>query len=151
MRNLCGNCRICCIILKIDKEFLPWRDTDKEAGVACDKLKKNGCGVYFKRPSPCKKYECFWLQLLKQKIKKPEWKPNKIGFIVNAQDRNNTYILTIKELEKDSLDFNNLTMEQDKFLKYMFSLTGKIDKEYTVMIHPFGHSKKYPLKFTSKT
>ena len=151
MKNLCGNCKVCCIALKIDSEFLSWRDTDKEAGVACDKLKKTGCGIYFKRPSPCKKYVCFWLQLSKQKIKQPEWRPNKIGFIVSTEDKNNSYIFTIKELEKDSLDFNNLSRDQDKFLKYMFNLTGKIDKEYTIMIHPFGHDKKYPLKFTPNT
>jgi uncharacterized cysteine cluster protein YcgN (CxxCxxCC family) len=148
MKNLCGNCDICCIIFRIDKKFLFWKDTDKEAGEVCDKLRKNRCSTYLKRPKPCKDYKCFWLQILKQKVKEPEWRPDKIGFVVSTEENDGTYILTVIELKKDSLNFNKLTKEQDNFLKYIFNLSGKINKNLSVMIQPFGHNKKYPLRFT---
>jgi len=36
--NLCEDCNACCTILRIDKKFLTWRDTDKNANEMCDQL-----------------------------------------------------------------------------------------------------------------
>ena len=96
MKNLCGECKVCCVALKIDAKFLSWRDTDKEAGVACDKLKKNGCVRYKNRPKPCKKYKCLWIQLLdlKKNVACPEkWRPDNLGLLVNTSIIENIFVL----------------------------------------------------------
>ena len=147
-KNLCGKCKVCCTVLKIDKEFLRWRDTDKAEGETCDKLGKVGCKCYLTRPKPCREYNCLWLQVAKQKIYKLEWRPDKLGFIVHAHDKNQTKYFMIQELERGSLDFNDLSKDQGDFLKEIFSLSQKL--QYMVLIKPFGHDKAYPLTYTPK-
>ena len=38
MRNLCGECNVCCTALRIDKSDILWKDGDKAAGQECEKL-----------------------------------------------------------------------------------------------------------------
>ena len=146
MKNLCGNCNVCCTVLKIDVEFLSWRDTDKEAGETCDKLINNRCARYKNRPKPCKRYKCLWIQLLELKKNEacPEkWRPNNLGLLVNTSNKENVFHFNITELEKGKLDFNN--SEILSFIDMIFKL-----KEHQgtsrVIIYYFGEDKGHEIK-----
>ena len=148
MKNLCGNCNICCKKYRIDKKFLSWRDTDKAAGEMCDKLINKRCVRYLNRPKPCKNFECMWLMLAKKKLSKPQWSPDKIGFVVKIGVAEGKDAHMIEELEQGSLDFANVTPEQDTFLKMILDLSHKAN--VLCLIRPFGHEKQYPLRFSIK-
>lgn len=55
----CGQCRECCIHVKVDA-------FDKPAGVHCQHLNIlqdcGACGIYENRPSECARYTCAWLE-----------------------------------------------------------------------------------------
>lgn len=140
-KNPCGKCNVCCITFRLDKKFLSWRNTDKEDGEVCDKLINKRCVRYSMRPKPCKSFICLWLALGNDN--KPEWRPDKVGFVVTMKTKNNEKLIMIKELKKDSLDFDNLNTDQDTFIKTIFNL-----KYNAILIQPFGHDKHYSLSFT---
>jgi hypothetical protein len=146
MKNLCGNCNVCCTVLRIDAEFLSWRDTDKEAGETCDKLINNRCARYKNRPKPCKRYKCLWIQLLELKKSEacPEkWRPDNLGLLVNTSNKENEFLFDIRELEKGKIDFNN--SEILSFIDMIFKL-----KEHQgtsrVILYYFGKDKGYEIK-----
>jgi len=120
--NLCEDCNACCKILRIDKKFLSWRDTDKSVNEMCDKLVNNKCNIYATRPKPCRDFKCLWLALKDSEFSNPNWIPNKIGCVVTFVENNKQHHIIIKEVEKNSLDFKNLTTEQESYLKTIFSL-----------------------------
>jgi len=156
VKNLCGECNVCCIKYRIPKEKMFWRDTDKERYEACDKLRKNQCSLYEKRPDPCKNFECLWLQLSKKGKEdfKTEWRPDRIGFVVKVEQVESKVFLTIEELEKDSANLQKLNQEQDSFIQKAFELKGKIysqlDQESLVLFRPYRSDKRYKLVFGSK-
>lgn len=149
MKNECGKCNVCCRILRIDKKFLSWRNTDKARGELCDKYVNNRCVKYLTRPNPCKKFKCFWLQLVDKRVAKPEWRPDKIGAMIKLGEIEGKPAIMIEELEKGSLDFNHLSPEQDELLR----ITNDLSKEsnYLLLIRPFGHDHQYPLRFNPDT
>ena len=70
----CGECRACCIELKIDTpEF------QKDARTLCSHHTGSGCGIYATRPKVCREFLCGWLLF-------PElgddWRPDRSGVIV---------------------------------------------------------------------
>ena len=143
MKNLCGKCNVCCVIYRIDKKFLSWRDTDKAKGEICDKLINDRCVRYSSRPKLCKNFVCLWLKLSKEGMNNPEWRPDRLGFVVRTKEIDNKSAFVIEEIEQGSLNFKNMTTEQDSFLKRMFELmNGGL-----ILIKPFGHDKAYPLNF----
>lgn len=52
----CGSCKACCTQVPVD---LP--SGHKEANVRCEHLCSKGCGIYQKRPTPCRYWSCRWL------------------------------------------------------------------------------------------
>jgi len=148
--NLCESCNACCTILRIDKKFLPWRDTDKSSNEMCDKLIDNKCGIYSTRPTPCSDFKCLWLALKDSELNNPNWVPNKIGCVVTFVENNNQHQIIIKELDKNSLDFKNLTKEQESYLKTIFSLKENAERkkiECIVFLQPFGSNDQYILNY----
>jgi Fe-S-cluster containining protein len=149
--NLCENCNACCKILRIDKKFLSWRDTDKNVNEMCDKLVNNKCNIYATRPKPCRDFKCLWLALKNSELNNPNWRPDKIGIVVTFVEKNNQHQIIIKELEKNSLDFKNLTKEQESYLKTIFSLRGNAERkneDCVVFLQPFGSNSQYPLGYS---
>lgn len=146
MKNLCENCNVCCIVFRIDKKFLSWRTTCKEAGETCDKLVNKRCARYLRRPKPCKDFKCWWLRLRDHNLNKLEWRPDKVGFMVRQVLQDDQHLIIIHELGKDFLDFKNITIEQDSFLKTIFSLK---ENNSIILIQPFGYKHQYPLRYTS--
>lgn len=53
----CGPCHACCTALLIDHRRL-----QKAAGVRCQHLAEHGCGIYKRRPRPCREFLCLWAQ-----------------------------------------------------------------------------------------
>jgi hypothetical protein len=148
--NLCESCNACCIILRIDKKFLSWRDTDKNANEMCDKLVNDKCKIYGTRPNPCRDFKCLWLALKDSELNNPNWIPNKIGCVVTFVEKTNQYHIIIKELEKNSLDFKNLTKEQESYLETIFSLmenAKRKNKDCDVFLQPFGSNSQYILRY----
>lgn len=142
-KNLCGTCRVCCTILRINKKFLSWRDTDKERGELCDKYVNNRCSKYLSRPKPCKTFECLFLKLSKLNIGNPEWRPDKIGCMIKIGLANGKTAVMIEELEQGSLNLNTLTPDQDKFLRVAHDLSK--ESNCLFLIRPFGYDHQYPL------
>lgn len=152
MKNLCGECDVCCIVPRIDKAEVFWKDCDKEAGQICEKLTKHGCSVYEDRPASCKNYECLWLQLSKKlKDFSVEWRPDNLKIVVSTFNNPDLgkFIFTIKELEEGSLDFNNLDLVTGKFLDIIFDLSIKQVVGGVVVVQKFGSNKGHALKQNS--
>lgn len=151
-KNLCEKCNECCITLRIHKKYLSWRDTHKESGEICDKLVNGRCIRYSNRPKLCKNFRCLWLTLGNDERNRPEWRPDKVGFIVRLVTEGDQQLIIIKELVKNSLDLNNRTGAQDSFLKEIFKIKKDAsmwgNHKSIVLIQPFGHKHQYPLLYT---
>ena len=50
----CGPCTSCCTALYV-------HELNKPAGVRCEHLTDDGCGIYDKRPYECVRFSCDWL------------------------------------------------------------------------------------------
>tara|TARA_R100001082_G_scaffold44666_1_gene23825 strand:+ start:6479 stop:7102 length:624 start_codon:yes stop_codon:yes gene_type:complete len=50
----CGPCTECCTAMYI-------RELDKPAGVQCEHLTSEGCGIYGEHPAECQLFACMWL------------------------------------------------------------------------------------------
>jgi Fe-S-cluster containining protein len=151
--NLCEDCDACCRVLRIDKKFLSWRDTDKPAGELCQQFDRNRCKIYATRPKPCRDFKCLWLALKGTELDNPNWIPNKIGCVVTFVENNGQHQIIIKELDKNSLDFKNLTKEQETYLKAIFYLreNGQTNgSNCVVFIQPFGSTSQYPLGYNER-
>jgi hypothetical protein len=55
--NPCGICRACCIIPELSEG-----DEYKAPYTPCRHLCATGCGIYDKRPTVCRKFDCLWLE-----------------------------------------------------------------------------------------
>ena len=51
----CGECRVCCVELRIEDLEL-----NKPDEVACPHLTEGGCGIYARRPATCATWFCGW-------------------------------------------------------------------------------------------
>jgi len=146
VKNICGKCNICCIVYRIDKSDLSWRDTDKEKDEVCDKLINNRCVRYKNRPKACKNYECLWIQLIK--LSKNEWcpvkwRPDNLGIVVTTPYKENTFVFKIEELKKGIIDFND--PEIDSFLKMVFKMEKQQKGKTRVEIYFFGQDIGHPI------
>ncbi len=146
MTNLCGKCNVCCVIYRIDKSDLSWRDTDKEKDEICDKLINDRCVRHKNRPKACRSYECVWLQL--SKLSKSEWcplkwRPDNLGLVVVTSYDKNTFVFKIEEIEKGKMDFND--PEIDSFLKMIFKLEKQQKGNTRVDLYFHGEDKGHQI------
>lgn len=54
-RRQCGPCTACCFTFAVTLD-----DGPKPACEVCKHLSTRGCGIYQKRPTECRKFECLW-------------------------------------------------------------------------------------------
>ncbi len=54
----CGDCRLCCKLLLVEA---PDEDFLKPQGKWCEHACDSGCGIYDRKPKPCAKFVCAWL------------------------------------------------------------------------------------------
>lgn len=52
----CGACKACCTLVPVELA-----DEWKPHNVRCKHLRSSGCGIYAKRPAPCRAWSCRWL------------------------------------------------------------------------------------------
>ena len=74
----CGNCNACCVILGVKEEL------NKPNYVACQHMcnsPEGGCGIYEKRPEPCRTFSCLWLS---GHFGDENSRPDKIGLMLVA-------------------------------------------------------------------
>jgi len=150
MENLCGECNVCCVAPKINKDDMYWRDEDKEVGEICEKLCDGQCSIYETRPTPCKVYECLWLQMSKKIENFPvEHRPDNLKIMVSTFNNPvlDKFIFTMKELEEGSFDLNNLVL--GGFLDIIFKLSKEQITDGVVAVQPFGKDKAFALKQNS--
>lgn len=71
----CGSCTACCTVVPVD---LP--TGHKAAGERCSCLRSTGCGVYARRPEPCRAWSCRWLfDDHTAELRRPD----KVGYIID--------------------------------------------------------------------
>ena len=68
--NSCGDCNICCTILKVKGV------TDK--GIECKNVCDSGCSIYNERPSACSHFKCAYLT----SDWKEDYRPDRSGIMV---------------------------------------------------------------------
>lgn len=91
----CGSCTACCTWL-IGEAY----DSKFGNGVSCKYLTCSGCGIYEKRPTVCKKYQCAWSQYLFPE----EMRPDKCGFLASVEQNENGQYLKVVKINNDSID-----------------------------------------------
>lgn len=75
----CGECTACCKHLTIETTGLV-----KLPNVTCTHLMKNGgCGIYSRRPTPCREWFCAWRNLSELD---DSWRPDKSGVMLEFSD-----------------------------------------------------------------
>lgn len=76
----CGGCKACCKTLFINEDgFL------KASNTLCKHAQGVGCGIYKKRPAPCRNFKCNWLKSQGTEQEMPlELRPDKCGVIMTA-------------------------------------------------------------------
>jgi hypothetical protein len=52
----CAACKLCCTLVPAELD-----DGWTKAGERCKHLRSTGCGIYAKRPMPCRVWSCRWL------------------------------------------------------------------------------------------
>jgi hypothetical protein len=78
--NHCGECKACCVTPYVSEDGL-----HKPSHTPCHNLCAEGCGRYWKRPTPCQVFQCKWLK--SQRTEAPmaaELRPDKCGVILTA-------------------------------------------------------------------
>lgn len=118
-KNVCGECRACCIILPIAEPGFV-----KAAGVPCNHLCTSGCSLYGSETMPdlCRGYYCVW-RMDKWFENRPDYRPDKLGVILQGHmDR-----LTLFEVSPNSLSKSSV-----QYIK------NRQRKGRTVMLYPYG-------------
>ena len=72
----CGACTVCCTTLTIHA-------LNKPAGVPCEHLTAQGCGIYDQRPDECRVFDCGW-KIASLKVS-PKLRPDRAGFMIYPQ------------------------------------------------------------------
>lgn len=87
--NHCGDCKVCCIIPKINDPELT-----KPSFTPCSNLCGDGCKIYWRRPKTCSGFECYWLASQKRNDRMaPELRPDKCGAMFVGDTTNNDSLL----------------------------------------------------------
>ena len=97
MPNTCGECTECCFALAI-------KEMPKDEYVECRHVCADGCGVYDKRPQPCRDYECSWLREESPLITGEQWRPDNCGLIFNYNRSPAGPIMQVWETRRGSLE-----------------------------------------------
>ena len=147
MKNLCGECNVCCLVCRIDKSEFRWRDTDKKAGEMCDKLVNGRCVKYKVRPKACKNFECLWLQISKSsksELASVSWRPDNLGIMVKTTTWNDKFLFRVEETEKGKIDFNNTNFLS--FVDTMFKIAHQQQVNTSLVLFYFGEENGHELK-----
>lgn len=144
MSNLCGTCTVCCSRFWINKDEMPWRDTDKQVGERCDKVAKNECSIYDSRPKPCKNFECLWLQVsVLSKLGCPvEWRPDNIDLLVVTtynEFGDNKFTFKVEELTENIFDNTDPIVKE--YVDRIFDLSLKQKSGGQVVLYKYGEDK----------
>lgn len=57
--NKCGDCTLCCSMLKV--RMAPVKDWLKPAYTKCEHQCDKGCAIYHEKPEACSDFKCVWL------------------------------------------------------------------------------------------
>lgn len=80
----CDGCTMCCKLLGVP-------ELQKPMGVSCPHvINGRGCGIYERRPHPCRAFECLWLMTDME----DHWKPDRSKMVV-AGDETGTLVSII--------------------------------------------------------
>lgn len=92
----CGDCDLCCTVLRVD-------ELEKPARVPCDKLRaapESGCSIYGTRPRICRSYKCAWLL----GSFGDDDRPDRLGAVLDLEFRGDRLWLQIREATTGSFD-----------------------------------------------
>ena len=123
----CGDCNMCCKVYGIDSGFYEEDKTHvfKKDYEWCKHCEVGvGCKIYESRPSACSDFVCGWLMGVVPK----EWKPNKVGFIVNVEKKE-SFEHKVFTIHADSHKVHNL---HKHLSKYNFTDTDGYEWHYVI-------------------
>jgi len=90
----CGECSLCCTLLRVD-------ELSKLGGTPCVHQRTGGgCGVYARRPGVCRAYRCLWLS----GGLRPEDRPDRLGALLDLVNRGGQLMLQIREAEAGAFE-----------------------------------------------
>ena len=78
----CGKCTVCCTTLMVP-------ELNKPAGVRCEHLTSQGCGIYDQRPDSCRVFDCGWKRFSSRQGVNitPKLRPDRAGFMIYIQNK----------------------------------------------------------------
>jgi len=114
----CGNCTLCCTLLKVDK-------INKPAGVMC-KHCSTKCDIYKDRPKACKEFTCAYYQMNKVSER---LRPNNCGVI-------------FEKLE-DDLMFGIINPNHKDFKYINGQITAFLQEGINVVLSKYGQPVVY--------
>lgn len=75
--RICGTCTACCLLPTIDTPELK-----KPPGVLCPHCTGTACGIYERRPQPCRTFHCLWRRIAQM----PDaMRPDRIGVMFSIE------------------------------------------------------------------
>jgi hypothetical protein len=83
----CGDCSLCCKLLRIE-------ELNKPAGRWCPHCApgRGGCGIYDGRPQECRTFNCAWLMLAHLG---PEWHPTRARMVLTFEASGKRIVLHV--------------------------------------------------------
>ncbi len=91
----CGECDLCCTVLRVDA-------LGKLGGRRCTHQGEAGpgCGIYATRPGICRAYRCLWLQ----GGLRPADRPDRLGAVIDLSTREGPAYLGIRQLREGTFE-----------------------------------------------
>lgn len=93
LKRQCGECTLCCELLKIEELNKPTRMICPHA------TEKHGCSIYPKRPHSCRQFSCQWL--INPSLAE-YWYPKKSGLVVFYSNEKNSYTLNVHAINYEA-------------------------------------------------
>lgn len=126
----CGECNICCKLLKINS-------TESPIGEYCKHCTGSGCDIYGDHPEECQQYQCMWSQM-PEKFARIELRPDKSGIIFDRQSDD----VIAARLEENKKISQLLLKQIESFTKEGFSVIVFRGIENKIFLKD-GHTEEY--------
>jgi hypothetical protein len=121
MINPCGECTACCTALAVG-------EIGKAQNESCQHICEQGCSIYETRPASCRKYECIWLYSQSKTPFPPEWRPDRLGAVIEGTITNAGPVIVVRELHPGAAD--------EEKVRQVYTYLSSLSKGSVMVVHP---------------